>query len=300
MKKYRVSRWKQLIFPKELLIDKYHVLSRKRHFPAFWIVKEESIPLSKIASIQIHRGLLFSKIIVENSGGPFPIIVNGLWNKNATEARDILEMIEREMQKGRDIIGLIDEGDDDGDGDIPDDRGPSSFDRPDGEEPDWEEDRTNTHRAERTRPESNYDIDLTDRKLPSEEILAAEREPVTDTEEPGEWPAVEKVPHIVAYNRTHPAEDRRVGEVPDSWNPAPPWAPVEKKTVDETEEDGYAEVDAVEFLKRQSEPSVTVTNEAGAVKKQSPVNKLVNWWNEAKSEVMSGGSRPKRRRRNLR
>ena len=101
MKKFRVSRWRQMIWPQELYIDKYHVLAKKRHFPAFWRVTEESIPLSKLASIQIHRGFLFSKIIIENSGGPFPIIVNGLWNGQASEARFILEKIEQEMQKLR-------------------------------------------------------------------------------------------------------------------------------------------------------------------------------------------------------
>jgi len=114
MRKFRVSRFKELIFPRELIIDKYHVLSRKRHFPAFWRVDEESIPLSKLASIQIRRGLLFSRILIENSGGPYPIIVNGLWNASAKEARDLLEMIEREMAKPREedrnVSALVDDG----------------------------------------------------------------------------------------------------------------------------------------------------------------------------------------------
>ena len=93
-KKYRVTRWKELIFPTQLIIDHYRVLSRKRSFPAFWIVKEESIPLRSVASIQIARGLLFSKIIVENSGGPFPITVNGIPNRHAREARETIECFE--------------------------------------------------------------------------------------------------------------------------------------------------------------------------------------------------------------
>ena len=85
MKVYRASRLKQLIFPQELMIDKYHVLARKRRFPAFWVVTEESIPLSKLASIQIQKGILFSKLTIENSGGPYPIVVDGLWNNAAKE-----------------------------------------------------------------------------------------------------------------------------------------------------------------------------------------------------------------------
>jgi hypothetical protein len=110
MKRFQSSRLKQLIFPQQVLIDKYHVLTRKRHFPAFWIVNEESIPLSKLASIQIVRGLLFSKLIIENSGGPYPIVVDGLWNNSAHEVRDLLEEIERRIQSTEDITPLVGEG----------------------------------------------------------------------------------------------------------------------------------------------------------------------------------------------
>ena len=91
IQKFRVSRLRQLIFPQELIIDNAHVMTRKRRFPAFWIVKEESIPLRSVASIQIIRGLFFSTVIVENSGGPFPIEVNGLPNRQASRVRMIIE-----------------------------------------------------------------------------------------------------------------------------------------------------------------------------------------------------------------
>jgi hypothetical protein len=110
MKRFQSSRFKQLIFPQQLLVDKYHVLTRKRHFPMIWIVNEESIPLSKLASIQIVRGLLFSKLIIENSGGPFPIVVNGLWNRAAHEVRDLLEEIERRLQTSEDVSPIVGEG----------------------------------------------------------------------------------------------------------------------------------------------------------------------------------------------
>jgi hypothetical protein len=109
MRKYRASRLKQLIFPQELIIDKYHVLSRKRSFPAFWQVREESIPLSKLASIQILKGMFFSKLIIENAGGPYPIILDGLWNRSASEARELLEMIEREIVDTDDVTNLVGE-----------------------------------------------------------------------------------------------------------------------------------------------------------------------------------------------
>ena len=90
-KKFRVTRWKQLIFPKELIIDESSVLTRKRKLPAFWIVKEESIPLRSVASIQISRGLFFSSLLIENSGGPYPIQIEGIPNRYATKIRRLIE-----------------------------------------------------------------------------------------------------------------------------------------------------------------------------------------------------------------
>ena len=93
-KKFRVTRWKQLIFPKELIIDECSVLTRKRKFPAFWIVREESIPLRSVASIQISRGLLFSSLLIENSGGPYPIQISGIPNKYVASIRRCIESYE--------------------------------------------------------------------------------------------------------------------------------------------------------------------------------------------------------------
>jgi hypothetical protein len=58
-RKFRVTRWRQIIFPQEVVIDNVRVLSRKRRFPLFWVVKEESIPLRSVASVQINKGLFF-------------------------------------------------------------------------------------------------------------------------------------------------------------------------------------------------------------------------------------------------
>jgi len=90
-KKFCVTRWKQLIFPKELIIDESSVLTRKRKFPAFWIIQEESIPLRSVASVQIYRGLFFSSLLIENSGGPYPIQIEGIPNRLASEIRRLIE-----------------------------------------------------------------------------------------------------------------------------------------------------------------------------------------------------------------
>jgi len=102
MSRYVASRWvmrKHLIFPQETFVEKFHVRTRKRRFPWFWIVNEESIPLTKIASIKVHKGLLFSDVIIENSGGDYPIRIDGLSNRIARKFRDDLEGKERDLRE---------------------------------------------------------------------------------------------------------------------------------------------------------------------------------------------------------
>ncbi len=99
MKRYATSRWimKHFIFPREIVLDSHHVRTRKRRFPWFWITDEESIPLTKIASIKLHKGLIFSDMIIENSGGDYPIKIEGLTNRSALELRAELENLERKV-----------------------------------------------------------------------------------------------------------------------------------------------------------------------------------------------------------
>ncbi len=102
MSHYQASRWvisRNLIFPLEINVEKFHVRTRKRRFPLFWILNEESIPLTKVASIKIHKGLIFSDMIIENSGGDFPIKIIGVTNSVAHKIRAELETKEREIAR---------------------------------------------------------------------------------------------------------------------------------------------------------------------------------------------------------
>ena len=89
MSRYVASRFvlKHLIFPRVVIIEAFHVRTLKRRFPWFWIVNEQSISLSKVASIKLHKGLLFSDIVIENSGGDYPIKIEGLSNNTAKKFR---------------------------------------------------------------------------------------------------------------------------------------------------------------------------------------------------------------------
>jgi hypothetical protein len=107
MSRYVASRWvmrKHLVFPMEIFIEKFHVRTRKRRLPWFWIVNEESIPLSKVASIKIHKGFFFSDMIIENSGGDYPIRIIGVTNAVARKIRAELEIKERAIARDYDRL----------------------------------------------------------------------------------------------------------------------------------------------------------------------------------------------------
>ena len=57
---------------------------------------EESIPLSKVASVNIQTGLLWSTIRIDSTGGSNPIISHG---HRKADARTIRDLIERFQQK---------------------------------------------------------------------------------------------------------------------------------------------------------------------------------------------------------
>lgn len=94
---YRTTRlaWGSIFFPQLLIFDHHHVLTRKRKFPLAWIVHEESIPYAKIGSVTLKKGLMYSTIEIENTGGVDPIIFKGIGNRQALEVRDLIERMTR-------------------------------------------------------------------------------------------------------------------------------------------------------------------------------------------------------------
>eukprot|EP00698_Gefionella_okellyi_P014892 TRINITY_DN4152_c0_g1_i2.p1 TRINITY_DN4152_c0_g1~~TRINITY_DN4152_c0_g1_i2.p1 ORF type:complete len:144 (+),score=19.12 TRINITY_DN4152_c0_g1_i2:29-433(+) len=48
---------------------------------------EQRIAYSRVSSVQVERGLLFSKVILESDGGSELVTVNGFWNGAAQRAK---------------------------------------------------------------------------------------------------------------------------------------------------------------------------------------------------------------------
>ena len=83
-----------LLFPVRIEINQERVARVK---PRLVGANEESIPISKVASVNIATGLIWSDIRIDSSGGSNPILSHGHRKADAHRIRDLIE----HFQKGR-------------------------------------------------------------------------------------------------------------------------------------------------------------------------------------------------------
>lgn len=87
---FTASRWTRgnHLFPTRLVVGPQRVIRVKsRWFGS----NEESIPISKVASVHISTGMIWSDIVVESTGGTDPITSHGHSKKDAQRIRDLIE-----------------------------------------------------------------------------------------------------------------------------------------------------------------------------------------------------------------
>ena len=87
---FTASRWTKgnRLFPTRLVVSPQRVIRVKsRWFGS----NEESIPISKVASVHISTGMVWSDIVVESTGGTDPITSHGHSKKDAQRIRDLIE-----------------------------------------------------------------------------------------------------------------------------------------------------------------------------------------------------------------
>ena len=87
---FAASRWTQgnFFFPTRLVISPQRVARVKsRLFGS----NEESISMSKIASVHISTGVFWSEIVIESTGGTDPITSHGHRKADAQRIRDLIE-----------------------------------------------------------------------------------------------------------------------------------------------------------------------------------------------------------------
>lgn len=87
---FTASRWTKgnFFFPTKLVVSPQRVIRIKsRLFGS----NEESIPISKVASVHISTGVVWSDIVIESTGGSDPMTSHGHSKKDAQRIRDLVE-----------------------------------------------------------------------------------------------------------------------------------------------------------------------------------------------------------------
>ncbi len=75
-------------FPTKLVVSPQRVIRTKsRLFGS----NEESIPISKVASVHISTGVFWADIVIESTGGSDPMASHGHHKKDAQRIRDLIE-----------------------------------------------------------------------------------------------------------------------------------------------------------------------------------------------------------------
>lgn len=93
---FSASRWTQgnFFFPTKIVVSPQRVSRIKsRLFGS----NEETIPISKVASVHISTGVLWSEIVIESTGGTDPITSHGHRKADAQRIRDLIESYQAQV-----------------------------------------------------------------------------------------------------------------------------------------------------------------------------------------------------------
>jgi hypothetical protein len=87
---FKASRWTRgnFIFPTYIEVNDLAVERRKR---SWFRMDEMSMSLSKVASVHIKTGMIWSEILIESSGGTDPISSHGHRKVDATRIKELIE-----------------------------------------------------------------------------------------------------------------------------------------------------------------------------------------------------------------
>ena len=94
---FSASRWTQgnFLFPTKIIVSFQRVIRTKsRLFGS----NEESIPISKVASVHIKTGVFWAEIVIESTGGADPITSHGHRKADAKRIRDLVEQYQSQAR----------------------------------------------------------------------------------------------------------------------------------------------------------------------------------------------------------
>lgn len=87
---FRASRWTRgnFLFPTVIEVSDKAVTRRKRS----WLSQDEmSINITKVASVHIKTGLIWSEVLIESSGGTDPMTSHGHSKADAQRIKELVE-----------------------------------------------------------------------------------------------------------------------------------------------------------------------------------------------------------------
>jgi hypothetical protein len=87
---FKASRWTRgnLLFPTYIEVSEKAVTRRKRS----WFSRDEiSMSISKVASVHIKTGMIWSEILIESSGGTDPLTSHGHRKADAERIKELVE-----------------------------------------------------------------------------------------------------------------------------------------------------------------------------------------------------------------
>ena len=93
---FRASRWTggNHLFPTVIEVTDKAVIRHKRS----WFSKDEiSISITKVASVHIKTGIIWSDILIESSGGSDPLASHGHKKADARRIRELLEAAQGDL-----------------------------------------------------------------------------------------------------------------------------------------------------------------------------------------------------------
>ncbi len=94
---FTASHWTQgnFLFPTKIVVSPQRVSRVKsRLFGS----NEETIAISKVASVHISTGVLWSEIVIESTGGTDPMTSHGHRKKDAQRIRDLIESYQAQLR----------------------------------------------------------------------------------------------------------------------------------------------------------------------------------------------------------
>lgn len=95
---FKASRWTKgnLFFPTYIEVSDKAVSRRKR---SLFRVDEMSMSITKVASVHIKTGMIWSEILIESSGGTDPIQSHGHSKADARRIKDLIENAQAEFAR---------------------------------------------------------------------------------------------------------------------------------------------------------------------------------------------------------